>query len=402
MIGRLFAPTVLLAAILAGIHLRAAVTDAPEPENRPDRITATGNVVIRPEFDADAIAGVADQALAVQIADRRHGYSWRPQWIDRMVHGVRLPGFALSRDRSVLAVIETTGAPGEANGSRIVFLSTMSWKPIRICAFYRLLLTQICFLDHHCELMAAIMQRQQAREQKSDALVLIDMTTGNVVSRLPLPGTGKTALLACGKFLVIKTASLPDAVIYEVGPDLTLLPREKVRVGVGVRQLAEGENGKTALLAGSGRIISCDLSSGEIIDELTVKDQTEPVAVLQAGQADRIAVALNNNRAFLYIDKMRFELGTQAGGGLRFAAADAIIFTMDRSGHLVTPWSLDGKICGRKIKPAAMPPRTMGYMVFWAPLASNRLVFCSNFGDIIELHRVKRNWVKKTPISALR
>ena len=364
--------------------------------------TVAGNVVVNSVFDADAIAGLPDGALAARIADRLHGYTWRPQWIEEEIHGVRLPGMALSRDRSVLAIIETTGSPSGPHGSRIVFLNTANWRVVRISEFERMHLTRVCFLDRDRDLLVAVMRRQNLLEQKKNQLLFINIGDGQVVATLPLPDEGDTELLSTGKFLLVKSESSRHADIYEIGEDLTPIAREKIQMGAGVYRLAADTDGKTVLLAGKGQIATADLSSGEIIDTLTLADENEPVTVLRAGEAGNVAVSLADNRAFLFLQKERKELGMKSGGRLAFDPEDSTVLTMDRGGNLVNTWSLSGQSAGKEIKPGGLSPKTMGYMVYWSLLSHNRMFFCSSFGDIIELSRMKNNWKKKVVISALR
>ncbi len=363
---------------------------------------STPNVITGKQFDATVLEGVAENSLAARIVDRRHSYSWRPQWISGGVNGVRLPGFAISRDKSVLAVIETVGEVNGPFGSRIVFFSTANWKVIRVLEFDRERFTGLCFLARHDDLLAVMLTKQSIWEQKSNRLMLLDMLNGRIIGDVAIPD-GKAAVLAVGKFLAVKPEMGKEICIYEVGGrDEPLIAREKVMMGVGEYLLAGGDDSKSMVAGGNGKLSTVDLASGEVVGSMELAAGTEIAALTVAGGMDSVALALGNGRTFLYEDKIRKELGTKGGGTMEYDAGAHSLWVLNMGGQMVTPWSLKTMMAGKEMKPGGMVPKTMGHIVFWSVLTGDRLLFCSSFGDIMEIYHAKNSWRKKLVVSALR
>ncbi len=359
------------------------------------------NIIIRNEPAQKMLSQLPENSLAAQIADQKHTISWRPQWHGG-IQGVRLGGFALSKDSSVLALIETVGEISGPFSSRIIFLSTIDWSVLRILEFDRVHFKQLCFLEKCHEVLAATMLHQPVLEQKDDRMMLIDLHNGEIINDVRIPGNGNAAMLATGKFLVMKSDRSPDLNIYEINGKDTFIPREKINLGSGAVLMSANNDGKSIVATGNGKLNTIDLNTAEITDTMDLPDGCEIINLTVAGSTTRTAMAATDGRTYLYDDKNRSELGNKGGGGMVYYKRNDTVLIMNRGGYNLIPWDLKTLTPGKEIRPGNIRPKTMGHVAYFTVLAGDRILLCSSFGDIFELNRIKGSWKKKIAISALR
>lgn len=124
-------------------------------------------------------------SLAEKLADANAETvpAWRPAFASQGFRGARLDAFAVSPDKSVLAIAERTGTSNGPNGTRIILVNTSNWQFIRVFTVGRML-KRIAFIPGTTTLAAVAFP--QAALKQDFGLAVLDLAEGKEQGFLPL------------------------------------------------------------------------------------------------------------------------------------------------------------------------------------------------------------------------
>ena len=153
------------------------VRSIPKSSVQPIR-ESKRELLLTSKLPADSLAEKLTDANAENVS------VWRPAFASQGFRGARLDAFAVSPDKSVLAIAERTGTGNGPNGTRVVLVDTSNWQVIRVFTVGRLL-KKLAFVPGTSTL-AAIAFPQPAIKQDF-GLAVLDLAAGKEQEFLPLP-----------------------------------------------------------------------------------------------------------------------------------------------------------------------------------------------------------------------
>jgi hypothetical protein len=140
------------------------------------------NVIIRDKGEvskSDADSPVPPASMAGRIMEQDKEIEWVPKWRYHGTGGPWLPAVALSTDKSLLAIVETTGQDDGPYGSRIVFLNTYNWRVAKIIDLKRKV-TKILFIPKSNLLVCQSSVQKELKQPR--LLFLLNCRRGKIVS----------------------------------------------------------------------------------------------------------------------------------------------------------------------------------------------------------------------------
>ena len=116
-------------------------------------------------------------------ADSETTFLWRPAYASQGFRGARLDAFAVSPDRTVLAIAERTGTALGPNGTRIVLVNTSNWQVFRVFTVGRML-KKLAFVPESTTMVAIAFP--QLNLKQNFGLSTLDLAAGKEEGFLPL------------------------------------------------------------------------------------------------------------------------------------------------------------------------------------------------------------------------
>jgi hypothetical protein len=222
-------------------------------EKRPEVIDGRENIIVSKDASENASAGFDPETSAGRIVQKGYHLTWSPKWNYYGTGGVKLPGAAVSKDRSVLAVLETVGEERGPWQSRIVCISPVNGHILRIIELKERKIERILFSGEKDEVLL-YQSGQQAFDQKN-RFVKVNLRSGKIVAEYPpLPGDEIQAfnINANGSHAVVKMKKSSSVLVYDLEqPEQEPLVLDSGFEGGAVGFAADGES---VLAAGEGAV----------------------------------------------------------------------------------------------------------------------------------------------------
>lgn len=351
---------------------------------------------------ANDLKGLKADSVAARIADRRHRYSWRPQWNMKGVPGVNLTGFSASTDGSVLTLAELSSNSHGNQSTLIVFYETSSWKIIRTMWLPGQRVVRFEMIPR-TTLAIAVVQRQEALEQKQDSLLLINCEKGKVLDALQLPDThGQSYAMACSdEFVIFKYFQSPGLTRYRVAAELSAagtVNTKQIPAASGI--IAFDHDGKTLVWAGDRSGWLLDPSSGLVKEKLLLPPGFEPVTA--AFTDNGLALAAPGREIWLCRPDGNRELKVNGTGLMTWSPADHILYVEQMVRRSLVPIKFPELKFEKELAPIKSRPVLAGLAINFLPLGSGRLAMLTSLGDLVLLEKNQRNWQKTVIVSPLR
>ena len=105
-----------------------------------------------------------------------HQYSWQPKWHYENGGGVQIQDAALSRDCSVLGLLEKVRLSSGKTGTLLILINTYNWKISRIYFYKEQLFTKMLFIGRGRRILAA--EKKDNAGTKEVILHIINLKTG--------------------------------------------------------------------------------------------------------------------------------------------------------------------------------------------------------------------------------
>lgn len=165
------------------------------------------------EVDPLIIQDTPAGSLAQKITSKKKIYRWYPKWRFSGMGGPWLPDAKISEDKTVLAIVETTGEKEGPNGSRIVLINTCNWQILRIHEFKDRLISKICFIPN--SIWLACWGEKQVKLKQPYSLTVINCKSGSEISSNKKMRTPISDIHATRTKLLIKPLKTKHFFMYD-------------------------------------------------------------------------------------------------------------------------------------------------------------------------------------------
>ena len=255
----------------------------------------TESTVKTSKSPAGTVKKAPTKSLASRLtpADNSKVIYWQPKWRQKGIGGAWISSVALSDDRSVLCVLETTGKDEGPFGSRIIVINTYDWTVIAVYEYDDKYYTSIEFAGTSDDIIA-LAARQPVMKQPC-VFNLINLTSGKITEGQVL----QSQPLCWKAFDATRIfASFPDSEFLselKIG-DIFISSPVKTSVNVQADCMAISTDRKTLALASKSKISfvaisnlrqfhSADLSPNQTVTGMEYGGNNLLVASLSDGSA---------------------------------------------------------------------------------------------------------------------
>lgn len=151
-------------------------------DNVEQKVQETGRLEIFPSSDKSS-PGAMDGYSAARLADPGKRFLWEPtRDRKRGAGGAKIPGAAVSADKSALFLLETVGADDGPFDTRLVILDTSTGSIIRVQRFAKVRYEKILTLPDSNDLLLA-----ESPIQNKQRIVRMDPVSGKIQSIIQIP-----------------------------------------------------------------------------------------------------------------------------------------------------------------------------------------------------------------------
>lgn len=166
-------------------------------DNVEQKVQETGRLEIFPNADSSS-SGAMDGYSAARLADPGKRFLWEPtRDRKRGAGGAKIPGAAVSADKSALFLLETVGADSGPFDTRLIILETSGGNIIRVQRFSKVRYEKILTLPDSNDLLLA-----EYPVQNKQRIVRLDPLSGTIQSITMVPVFSDWQIM--GSFLLIK------------------------------------------------------------------------------------------------------------------------------------------------------------------------------------------------------
>lgn len=319
--------------------------DGPPPiiwqgnEKRPEVVDKKENIQIEKDQGGAFFEDLESGSAAAKIAMVGHRLGWMPRWNFTGSGNVRLPDAALSKDQSVLAIIETVGEERGPWQSRIVCISPDIGKILRIIELSERDIRNIMIVGESAE--AVILQLGQKVFKQSNQLLKLNLANGQIIDE-STPMNSKPEAIAInseGTIIALKQEGSPDIWLYDVN-ELSK-PPAKIPTTTDSSALEFTEDGESIMAAGSGKICFYNLVNlgTQTRDPINISTTMKPSLITVApGNPNEILLAQSGGQVILVRNGSSYDLEDVSGGFAEFvgnsimllAAGNSVVRFIDR------------------------------------------------------------------------
>jgi hypothetical protein len=357
------------------------------------------------EKDTSDEAGISlktpPECLAGKMPPTNEKFLWTPKWHLDITGGVRLPDFRLSQDKSVLAVIETTGIRDGPNGSRIILFNTYDWQILRIHEFPENKITKLCFVNERNRL--AVWSEKQNSIKKPYELLVIGIDKGGIKSSSREIKTEVTDISSVNEHILVKSLSAAPENIYCFDSDDVSKPAKRLNSSNSGGVFAVSFDNSRFALAGNNNIEIFESAGLALIKKIETDVNYTPENAVFAGKNDWLAISAYNKPAFLFKDSLKKQFCDISGHTRAYNSKDKLIFIEKYLNNKIAVLELSDLNEVSDFIPANVSPNTNGYALFADYLEQqNQYLMMDSYGNlcIYAKYLKSKKWKKKIILSA--
>jgi hypothetical protein len=108
----------------------------------------------------------------------RHRYSWLPKWHYENGGSVLIPDIVLSRDSSLLGLLETVSLPSGGKGTLLILIDTYQWRIVRIYFYKERIFTKLLFIGRGKRMLLA--EKLNSRQGLQGKLHIVNLKSGRI------------------------------------------------------------------------------------------------------------------------------------------------------------------------------------------------------------------------------
>lgn len=365
----------------------SAQTNAAPQENTPGN---PGNVVIGPPQAAPD--NDSADTMAKRLRDPSRSVLWKPRWHSSGIHGVRLPDIRLCPDKSLLAILESTGESASPSGSRLILLRTDDWQVARMIEFHDRHITAIRFLLNNDNILC-LSEKQEEPRPAPPRLLMINPLSGKTLASQSVPHGELNALAVTSRFVFLKPAENSAILRYEIAEN-SLTPASTLECPPGETRFDVANDKRTLAIANKGGILIHDSANDVTSAKLELPANFQPAALRFLGGADRIAVVPDTGKGFVFNHGLKHELEDSSSGLLAFSQDDDTLYMSVVKNAMVIPVKIPDMGKGKPFTPTGMKPKTSGHVIFMDALPGNQVIAVSSMGYLMEFRLSGKRWIK--------
>lgn len=339
-------------------------------------------------------------SFAAKIAMADKVIEWKPLWRYKGVGGAWLPDTALSEDSSTLAIVETLGKDNGPFGSRIMFVETYSFNPVRALEIDRNV-RKILFIPK-TDYLVCWCDRQFPLKQPY-SLQLIDCKNGKVISSSTSVREQISSMVcdSTGTKLYIKAADSEDLYVYRA-QDLMTEP-QKIKLPA---------RGGAIAISPDNSILG--ISNGSNI-ELVKTEDLKPAGTVKLPDDFKIKtfefltgnnsfILLSEDRKAMYIKgDIQKNVSNYAGSIIVFDPKTSIIGLARENKSDYVLYSIPAFEEIEFMQPAKSKPATFAQACGIYYLSGrNLMLFIDEHGNIYIMNKSGKRWFKNVFISAMK
>ena len=346
--------------------------------------------------DSEITLKTPAECLAGKLPPNNEKIVWTPKWSFEGVGGVRLPGFSLSQDKSILAIIEITGTQEGPNGSRIILFNTYNWQILRIHEFPENKITKLCFINERNRI--ALWSEKQNSIKKPYELIVMGIDKGGIKSSSREIKTGITDIFSINDYILVKSMSDAPENIYCFDSDDISKPAKRLKSSNLGGVFAISPDKTRFALAGNKNIEIFESAGLSLIKKIDLDIDYMPENAVFAGKNDWIAISAYNKPAFFLKDTLKKQFCDISGHTLDYNGEDKVLFIEKYINNQISVFEVPDLTEVAGFIPANVNPKTNGYAIFADYLKhQNKYVVIDSYGNLCLYAKYlkSKKWKKK-------
>ena len=336
------------------------------------------------------------ECLAGKLPPSNEKILWTPKWFFEGTGGIRLPAFSLSQDKSVLAIIETTGTHEGPNGSRIILFNTYNWQILRIHEFPENKITKMCFINERNRM--ALWSEKQTSIKKPYELIVTGIDKGGIKYYSREIKSEITDIISFDDHILVKSLADAPESIYCFDSDDISKPAKKLSSSNSGGVFALSPDRTRFALAGNKSIEIFESAGLALIKKTEVDVDYTPENAVFAGRNDWFAISAYNKPAFFLKDTLKKQFCDISGHTLNYNSADKALFIEKYLNNQISVFEVPDLTEVADLIPANVNPKTKGYALFTDYLEhQNKYLMIDSYGNLCLYAKYlkSKKWKKK-------
>jgi hypothetical protein len=318
---------------------------------------------------------------------------WTPQWNFIGKGGVRLPSYALSRDKSLLCIVETIGRKEGPFGTRFIFINTYNWHVVHLITDLKHYVTKVRFVPKSNLLLC--WAKQQKEMHQPYLLYTMRLHNGSIVEKSsPFKKDLSDILVSpSGKRVVVK---LNDS------PLLLSLPTNNLQKNM-ITYKSKNSSGRLMFISRRRHLILAGDTTYEILthnlrllNTLHYPTEFHPTSLSYSSDTDEIFLSQQYKKTYVLTQHTFQKLtDTLSGKWLYYNETEKTLYvSLAKLGEVARYVGENRK----KIKSfylSKMRPKTKGEVDLFTYLKHRNSFLCiDSDGNIYTVYKTKKKWKK--------
>ncbi|MCX6985804.1 MAG: hypothetical protein NT118_13805 [Lentisphaerae bacterium] len=346
--------------------------------------------------ESDITLKTPPECLAGKLPPGNEKILWTPKWFFEGTGGIRLPAFSLSQDKSVLAVIETTGTNAGPNGSRVILFNTYNWQILRIHEFPENKITKLCFINERNRM--ALWSEKQTSIKKPYELIVTGIDKGGIKYYSREIKSEITDIISFDDHVLVKSLADAPESIYCFDSDDISKPAKRLSSSNSGGVFALSPDRTRFALAGNKSIEIFESAGLALIKKTEVDVDYTPENAVFAGRNDWFAISAYNKPAFFLKDTLKKQFCDISGHTLNYNSADKALFIEKYLNNQISVFEVPDLTEVADFIPANVTPKTKGYALFIDYLEhQNKYLMIDSYGNLCLYAKYlkSKKWKKK-------
>ncbi len=358
--------------------------------------------VLREPYHPDELAKIAESTgLAAKIAVAEK-LKWQPAWKYEGVGGVTLPSIAISDDRSLLAIVETTGEMNGPNGSRLVIVRVTDWLVLRIHTLKTKKVHKALFLTDSTELLLSASRQPELKE--NNEIIIVDGGSGATIKSKKIKNRVKDFVVLGSRIVACLEADAQKggSELYEMDADsLQMKTGYKTENKDGILAPHSPADGKF-IFAGDRNVEIFSISQNEPLAKFAGAESKVPSAALALPGDDLVFATYAGGGAYLFRGERPRKLLDMADSSLIFDHAGGLLVASSIKKDSAVLFKLPGLDESESFSMSSLKPKTSGDVIFSAVLTKQSYVFADSHGNFFTCTKKGKKWKKELGIAAMK
>lgn len=359
------------------------------------------------------IANTPAESAAAKCASRTTRIEWQPRWVYSGVGGVNLPHAALSTDRSLLAIIETSEGSSGAASSAIILLNICNNRVVRVINLPRRKADRLIFFPGMEKLAVAC--RVQEKLKQSSSMLLVDCIEGEVIGMNDsFRGEVKSLAASRDGANIFALTENPSELLIFKQDEWSNAAVKLDTAGKAISSIAVGK-GNVLLTGTRGEIRVYDAVTGQFFNKISLPADFSPDMMITSEIVDDIALLELNGKAYALSGKRYKKFFDQVYGTGTYIVENKTFVTLNRSENLIFFTLPNYDFDNRSVSTSSVRPKTKGSITqMWSlkPLENKakkgrssskelaRLLIIDSHGNIYYFYKISRKWKKELVVEA--